>query len=114
MVTKQDPNVIANPSSNQPKGPQMNDRDRMNDCLATEKYLCQSINTATWEASHDQLHQDLKTILNQTQECHRNLYNLMFKKGWYKLQAADQMQIDNTYQQFSNYTAQLPYQNQMQ
>lgn len=114
MVTKHNPNVIANPSTNPPKGPEMNDRDRLNDALSTEKYLLESINTACWEASHSQLNQDLLTILNETHQCHRQLFDLMFQKGWYKLEAANQQQLDQTYQQFSTYLSQLPYQNQVQ
>jgi spore coat protein CotF len=38
----------------------------------------------------------------------------MFQKGWYKLEAATQQQLDRTYQQFTNYLGQLPYQNQVQ
>lgn len=114
MPSKENPNVIANPSTNPPKGPEMNDRDRINDLLATEKYMLQSINTACWEASHDQLNQDLLTILNETHQMHRQIFNLMFQKGWYKLERADQNQVQNTYQQYSNYLTQLPYQNQVQ
>jgi spore coat protein CotF len=113
----QSQNKIANPSSgNLPKvkGPQLNDRDRINDVLNMEKYLSSNTSISAWEASHQQLHQDILTIFSETQQCHRQLFNLMFQKGWYKLEAADQNQLDQTYQQFSNYSSQFPYQTQLQ
>lgn len=105
-------NQIANPKpSNEPqvKGPQMNDRDRLNDILAMEKYLTDSFNVAVREASHNVLHIDLLGILSETHQAQRELFNLMFQKGWYKLEAEEQQKLDQAYQQFSNYSTQFPY-----
>lgn len=109
----QNQNVIANPQSNQlpkVKGPQMNDRDFLNDGLATCKYLTDSLNIAVREASHQQLHDDMMQILNETHQCARELYNLMFQKGWYKLEAEEQQKLQQAYQQFTGYSSQFPYQ----
>lgn len=108
----QNPQQVSQPQSpntTQVKGPEMNDRDRANDILATEKYLIMSTNIAAWEASHQQLHQDIMMICNELQQCHREIFNLMFQKGWYKLEAEEQQKIDQVYQQFSNYSTQFPY-----
>lgn len=108
----QNSNQIANPQSNalpQVKGPEMNDRDRVNDVLASEKYLITMSNIAAWEASHQELYQDIRTICTELDECHRNLYNLMFQNGWYKLEAEEQQKLDQAYQQYSNYSTQFPY-----
>jgi spore coat protein CotF len=105
-------NKIANPQSGQlpqVKGPEMNDRDFLNDGLATCKYLTDSLNVAVREASHQQLHADMLTILNETHQSARELFNLMFQKGWYKLEAEQQQKLDQAFQQFSGYTTQLPY-----
>ncbi|WP_085963069.1 spore coat protein [Brevibacillus massiliensis] len=110
-------NQIQNPKPpNEPqvKGPEMNDRDRLNDILATEKYLTDSFNTAVREASHNQLYQDMMTILTETHQCQRNIFDLMFQKGWYKLEAENQQKLDQAYQQFSGYATQFPYQAAMQ
>lgn len=112
MPQNQNPNVIKNPKpANEPqvKGPQMNDRDYLNDILATEKYLTDSFNTAVREASHDALYQDMMTILNESHQAQRQAFNLMFQKGWYKLEAEQQQKLDQAYQQFSNYSTQFPY-----
>ncbi|WP_232696862.1 spore coat protein [Brevibacillus daliensis] len=103
---------IANPQSTdvpKVKGPEMNDRDFLNDALATCKYLAEGLNIAAWEASHDQLHQTYMQLLTETQDSARELYNQMFQKGWYKLEAEDQQKLQQAYQQFSGYSTQFPY-----
>lgn len=105
-------NVIKNqPSPGLPgvKGPQMNDRDRLNDVLASEKYLTGNLNTFATEASHRALHQDVMMMLNETHMCTRDLFNLMFQKGWYKLQAEPAQQMQQSHQQFQGYQTQFPY-----
>jgi spore coat protein CotF len=108
----QSSNKIANPQTGElpnVKGPEMNDRDFLNDGLSTCKYLTDSLNIAVREASHEQLHADLMQILNETHQSSREIYNLMFKHGWYKLEAEEQQKIDQAYQQFSGYSSQFPY-----
>lgn len=108
----QNSNTIQNPKpANEPqvKGPELNDRDRINDILALEKYLTDSFNVSAREASHPQLHEDIMSILNETHQCQYVLYELMFRKGYYKLEAEDQSKLDQTYQQFQNYSSQFPY-----
>ncbi|MBX6354154.1 MAG: spore coat protein [Thermoflavifilum sp.] len=93
----------------QVKGPEMNDRDRLNDILATEKYLTDGLNVAVREASHDALHRDLMTVLTETHQAARDIYNLMFQYGWYSLEAEQQQKLDQTHQQFQGYSSQFPY-----
>ncbi|CDQ19315.1 Coat F domain-containing protein [Halobacillus karajensis] len=100
---------IQNPETKVPKTPQMNERDFINDQLTTEKYMTSSYNIALNEASNQNLYQDLATIFKETQDCQRNLYNLMFKNGWYALEQEEKQKMDQTYQQFTGYKTQLPY-----
>ncbi len=99
-------NVIQNPKmSNEPqvKTLEMNDRDRLNDCLSSEKWLSDNFNVMAREASHRQLYQDIMTILNETHQCARDFFNLMFEQGHYKLEAAESQKIQQAQQQFQNY-----------
>ncbi|AMA71916.1 Coat F domain-containing protein [Aneurinibacillus thermoaerophilus] len=112
-------NQIANPTAPLQGGqiqqsPQMTDRDRLNDILATQKYLTDNFNIAVREASHDALHRDILTCLTETHQCARDIFNLMFQQGWYKLEAEEQQKLDQTYQQFNGYTSQFPYTGQTQ
>lgn len=105
-------NTIANqPSQNLPKvkGPEFNDRDLLNDALGTEKYLTDSFNVFAREASHKALHQDVSGMLMESHQCARELFNLMFRKGWYKLEAEDPQKLQQLGQQFSNYQTQFPF-----
>ena len=79
---------IQNPSASFPKTPQMNDRDFINDILTTEKYFSNSYSVAINEMSHQSLFQDISNIANESQLMQRELYNLMFQKGWYGLEQA--------------------------
>jgi len=96
-------NKIQNPSSNIPKTPEMNDRDFIDDCLTTEKYLTSSYSVALHEMSHQALYQDIMTLFNETEKCQRAIYDLMFQKGWYSVTAASPQTIQQTYQQFTHY-----------
>jgi spore coat protein CotF len=108
----QNSNKIANPQTGElpkVKTPDMNDRDFLNDALSTCKYLTDSLNIAVREASHEQLFTDILQILTETHQSCRELYNLMFQHGWYKLEAEEQQKLDQAYQQFNNYSSQFPY-----
>ncbi|WP_343842743.1 spore coat protein [Salinibacillus aidingensis] len=87
----------------------MNERDFVNDMLATEKYMTASYTTAMNEVSNQRLYQDVSLIFKETQDCQRNLFDLMFKNGWYSLEVADQQKMQQSYQQYAGYKNQLPY-----
>lgn len=102
--------TIKNPqpsAAQQPKTPAINDRDRLNDMLLTEKYLTDGLNVFAREASHQALHRDVMQILNQTHQAARELFNLMFEKGWYTLQAEQPSHIAQQHQKFAGYQSQF-------
>jgi len=112
MSSSDSKNTIKNPKppyEPKVKGPELNDRDRVNDILAMEKYLTDSFNTSAREASHPDLHNDILTVLNETHQCQYSMYELMFRKGHYKLEAEEQSKLDQAYKQFDNYSTQFPY-----
>ncbi|KGA95821.1 hypothetical protein AJ85_16225 [Alkalihalobacillus alcalophilus ATCC 27647 = CGMCC 1.3604] len=100
---------IQNPQKPVPKTPQMSEQDFITDQLSTEKYLCNSYSLAATEASHAQLFQDINQIANETHNCQRDLFNVMFKKGLYSYDAAEQQSIQQDYQKFTGYKNQFPY-----
>lgn len=108
-MDNQNQNKVQNPETPVPKTPQMNERDFINDLLSTEKYMKSSYDTAINEASHQELYQDILSIYNETAEMQRNLYNLMFQKGWYSLEKAETQKISQSHQQFTDYENQFPY-----
>lgn len=103
--------TIAMPQTGQlpqVKGPEMNDRDWVNDILSYAKYLTYGYNTGLNEAQNPQLHQTVQTILNDVHQSQYELFDMMFQKGWYKMKAADQQEISQAYTQFNGYKTQFP------
>nr|WP_295972598.1 spore coat protein [uncultured Bacillus sp.] len=105
---------IQNPEVQIQKTPQMNERDFTNDLLATEKTMTDSYSIYLNEASHQALYQDILNICTEAQNEQRELYNLMFRKGWYKIETAAAQQLQQKYQQFQGYTSQFPYDGNLQ
>ena len=106
----QNQGTIKNPSTGVPKvkGPEFNDRDIVNDALAMEKYLTDSYNTFVREASHQALHQIAMNNFADSHNTARELYNVMFAKGWYELSSASRQEVSQAQQKFSNYQSQFP------
>ncbi|OEH86925.1 hypothetical protein BHU72_01295 [Desulfuribacillus stibiiarsenatis] len=76
------------------------DRDLLNEMILLEKHASSLYHTATIEASSEKLHQDCGSIMQETLQCQRKLYNLMTQKGWYNTQNTDHQQISQSYQKF--------------
>ncbi|MHC8523025.1 spore coat protein [Rossellomorea sp. H39__3] len=104
-----DQSKIQNPKTQVPDTPQMNDRDFMTDILALEKHMTASYGTALNEASHDGLYQDILSVFTETQNAQRDLYNEMFRKGWYSLEAADNQTLQQSLKQHQQTAVQFPY-----
>lgn len=91
-------------------GPEMNDRDRITDLLTTQKNLSAGYNLAVNEAGTDQLFQTILQLLNEVHQSQREIFKLMQKKGWYKLEFEnDYPKINKKAQQFASYRTQFPY-----
>lgn len=101
------PTTVKNPSTQVHKGTELNDRDRLNDMLSTEKYLANGFNTFVTETSNQNLYNDVLHILNETHHAGRNIFNLMFEKGWYSLKQEQPQQIAKEHQKFSGYESQF-------
>ncbi|MCY8231529.1 spore coat protein [Priestia endophytica] len=99
---------IKNPELPINKTSAMNDLDFITDILSTEKYMTVSYCTALNEFSHDELYQEISAIFNESQDCQREIYNLMFKKGFYGIEAQDSNKLQQSYEQFQGYMNQFP------
>jgi spore coat protein CotF len=90
------------------KGPEMNDRDRINDILATVKYMTNGYNVGLNEMQNPRLRQVVQAVLNETHQAQAQIFDHMFANGWYKMKVADQQEIDAAHNQFANYRSQFP------
>jgi spore coat protein CotF len=99
---------IQNPETQVPNTPELNDRDYIDLMLNDEKKMTtMGYGVALNEASNEFLYNQLFQIYQETQEKQREIYNLMFQKGWYSVSAEPKQKLTQTYQKFQGYMPQI-------
>ncbi|TDT50316.1 spore coat protein [Fonticella tunisiensis] len=83
------------------------EKDRMNDILATQKYLSDLYNTGANEADCSSLHNELLNILREEHEIEHRLYDAMKKRGWYDASKADMNEVNKVYNEYNSMKADL-------
>lgn len=78
----------------------MEDKDLMEKELLIVKGVCDLYLHGTIESSTAEVHTAFKNALNETLDIQNKIYNLMAKKGWYKMENADQNKITAAKQKF--------------
>jgi spore coat protein CotF len=99
--------MVQNPKVEVSSGPDLNDKDILNDILITEKNMSNNYSIALNEMSNDYLYKDLLTIFEETQNTQRRLFNLLFKKGWYTLEKADTNKMSQKHQEYSGMLSEM-------
>jgi spore coat protein CotF len=90
---------------------EMNDKDILTDILISEKNMSNSYSIALNEISNDFLYKPLLNIFTETQRVQRDLFELMFSKGWYQLEKAEKNKIVQKYNEYSNLEIELQREN---
>ncbi len=91
-------NQISNPKVEVEKGIDLNDKDYITCILTSLKELEKNYAIALTEASNEELYQKYFNIFESISKLQREVYEVMFKKGWYILEQAEQLKIQNKYQ----------------
>lgn len=91
-------NQICNPKVETPKGMTLNDKDYISSLLSTLKELVKNYAVSLTEASCEELYNQYKEMFDTYSSLQREVYELMFRKGWYVLEKADTNKISNKYQ----------------
>ena len=86
-------NKISNQTTEVPKTNEMNDKDYITSVLAIEKYIVKDLAVAMTEASNNDLYNEYYDMYDEISDIQRQLYNLMFKKGWYCLEMVEENKI---------------------
>ena len=86
-------NKISNPKTKVPQTTNMNDKDYLTTMLRIEKSMVKDFSVALTEASNNDLYNDYYDMFKEITEIQREIYNLMFKKGWYSLEMASENKI---------------------
>lgn len=95
-------NKICNPKQEVPSSKDLNDKDYLTAILNLEKMMIKNYTVSLTEASNSSLYNDYYDMFNEISNIQREVYNLMFKKGWYELEEAKDNKIEeklNTFEQ---------------
>lgn len=92
------------------KDANVNLRDRLTDILSDEKHSLVNYQIAINEILNDDLRDVLCNNRNKVQSVHQCIFNELFNLGEYQADVATIQQINDTWDVFRGYKAQLPYQ----
>lgn len=95
-------NKVNNPKTEVDESILMNEKDCLTDMLETEKNMRTNISIALNEASNENLYNEIYTTYEEVGDVQRQLFELMFKKGWYCLEKADNNKIKTSYNKCLN------------
>lgn len=91
-------NQISNPKQEVPTGIKLNDKDYITSLLSCLKEMVKNYSVVLTEASNEILYQEYKMMFDEYANLQREVYELMFRKGWYSLEQAETQKIDSKYQ----------------
>ena len=87
-------NKISNTKVEVPKGIAMNDKDYINSVLSSLKEMSKNYTLAMTEASNEYLYEEYFQMFNNISKLQRDVYEVMFQKGWYCLEEAEETKIN--------------------
>lgn len=91
-------NQIKNEKVNVPTGKTLNEKDYINSLLSSLKEIVKNYATVLTEASNEFLYNEYKNMFDIYSKLQRDVYELMFRKGWYVLEVADNNKIQSKLQ----------------
>lgn len=77
---------------------EMNDKDYVNDVLASEKAMVTNMATMLIEMSNKPLHDEIFQLFKKCDDNQRKLFELLFENGWYQLESAQNTKLDQEYE----------------
>lgn len=100
-------NMIQNPKMETPQTPAMNDCDYLFDVLANEKQLSGILSTAASEMSNEDLYNEVLKMFSEIKDLARETFNLAFKLGWYPLEKAEVVKIEQKHNELTTKLTEL-------
>lgn len=94
-------NKICNQKTEVPTGKSLNDKDYINSLLSSLKEMVKNYSTALTEASNENLYKSYKAMFDNYISLQREVYELMFRNGWYCLEKVETQKIDSKIQMLS-------------
>lgn len=90
-------NKISNEKVSVEGGIELNDKDYINSVLSTLKELVKNYAVSLTEASNEILYSKYKTMFDEYSSLQREVYEIMFRFGWYELEKSDNNKINEKY-----------------
>ncbi len=90
-------NKISNEKVPVEGGVELNDKDYINSVLSTLKELVKNYAVSLTEASNEILYSKYKTMFDEYSSLQREVYEIMFRFGWYELEKSDNNKINEKY-----------------
>ena len=90
-------NKITNPEVEVPKSSNLNDKDYLNILLTSLKELSKNYTISMTEASNEYPFAKYNKTFEKIINLQRETFELMFKKGWYPLEKAENNKITEKY-----------------
>ena len=95
-------NHISNPKVEVPTGIACNDKVYLNSLLSCLQEMSKNYVMAMTEASNESLFEKHKQVFLTVISLQREVYELMFRKGWYILEKSETQKINQKLQMLSN------------
>lgn len=86
---------------------ELTEKDIMADCLAMQKQLTSSYNTAALETALNMLRSDLINILTQEHQLQSSVFGTMDKRGWYFTRSVSPQELTDVQNRFKQAQQQL-------
>ena len=85
----------------------LTEEEMLNDTLASCKNMLGILNIYATEASNEEIEDVIEDIYLTLKDNQRNLYKVMYKKGWYKLEKEDSKKVNKAITKFSGFRNEL-------
>lgn len=89
---------IKNNKVEVPTGKSLNDKDYADTLLSCLKAMVKNYSVALTEASNENLYREYKKMFDGYSELQREVFEAMFRKGWYVLEKAESNKINKKLQ----------------
>lgn len=100
--------TISNPKAEVcPSANAYNDHDRLNDLLISLKHVTYMYSLLVQEASNQTLKKEIEELMKKSSTMERTCFDLMFEKGWYKLEEQPANKVETTKKTFTQREAEL-------
>lgn len=81
--------------------PTYDDKAIATNLLINLKHMKSLFNTFTQESSNESLYSEIDALYDEVSTMQRNLFELMSKQGWYKMQAEEKTKVSKAYTKLS-------------